>query len=270
MPLVEALSFPDADVNGASWMDDRESFKCELGGNAMPDCSCELGLVSAILRNPELDFKAVGGVSHEMVYNVFTHNLAVLQAYLGVEDYAALQPLFDPLLALIYGHLTIGNGAFEEEAPGQYTFSGSGGYAISLIYALPTTVPISPETIDLANYSKLPEYLAWNGDADGDGFSNLDEYLASESTAEFVAGALDRTRCGSQVIGEGEGEEGESEGEEGEGEGEEGEGEEDPGEAPPLPAAKGFAIAFLLSVFLGGGILLHSAGTGRNGRRPAN
>jgi len=276
-PLVAALSSPYADVNGDSSMEDTETFECEVGRNAIPDCSCELGLVSAILADP--DFTATGGVSHQMVYDVYIHNWAVLRTYLGT-DYDILLELLEPLLALIYGHLTIGNGSFGQVESGQYNFSGSGGYAISLIYALPTTSQISPETLDLANYLKLPQYLAFDGDADGDGFSNIDEYMASSSPAEYIAGALDPTLCGSQPIGEGEGEEGEAEGEEGEAEGEEGEaegeegeaegeGEEDPIEDPPMPATTGFTTAFLLSIFLGGGILLLQAGRGRKTWRRA-
>ena len=260
MPLVSALFSPDdADVNGDSSMDDTGTFKCEVGRNGMPDCSCELGLLGAILRTPELDLRAFGGISHEMVYNVLTHNWSVLPGYLGA-DYGILRELFQPFLWLIYGHLTIGDGTFEEVAPGQYSFSGSGGYAISLIYALPTTSPISPGAIDLANYWKLPEYLACNGDADKDGFTNMVEYMASASPAEYVAGALDRRRCGSQLIAEGEGE-GESEGE-GEGESE-GEGEDIPVEDPPLPAPTGFAGVFLFLILLGSGILLRPSIEGR-------
>ena len=81
-PLVPALPSPDADMNGDSSMEDTTTFKCEVGGNAIPDCSCELGLVSALLANEDLDFTAFEGVSHEMVYDVFDHNLAVLRAYL--------------------------------------------------------------------------------------------------------------------------------------------------------------------------------------------
>ena len=89
-----------------------------------------------------MDLTVFGGVSHQIVYDTYVHNYSVLRAYVKVAITAFFLDAFDPLLALIYGHLAIGDGTFEEVAADQYGFSGSGGYALSLIYALPTTQPV--------------------------------------------------------------------------------------------------------------------------------
>lgn len=240
-PLASPLVSPLADLNGESSMQNLAEFTCELGGNALPDCSCELGLVAALLADSELDFTGAGGVSHQMVYGAFISNRQMLKDFLGVNTYAALMPIFEPVVDLAFAYLTIGDGTFEEVQPGEYVFSGSGGYGIALLHTLP--VALDPQLFDIGAYQKLPGYLSPYGDADADGYSNSDEFIASDNPADFVAGALDASFRGSESLTSGEGEG-------------EGEGEED----PALPAATTLTAVLLFSIYALLGILLHPRG----------
>ena len=137
-------------------------------GNGMPDAA-EMALVSAVLRDNSLDLSASGGVRHTDVLRAYEQALA--SATTDVETLVSVWPTVATLSA---GYMMLGQSGFDfiDRMARGFGVSHQGDYSLALITGT---------------------QLTGAGDADGDGISNLQEYLAfgRTSIAEYVSAALD-------------------------------------------------------------------------------
>ncbi len=136
--------------------------------NGMLDAD-ELALVSAILANPTFDRSASRGVTHALVRAAFLQARA--SATTDMQSLASRYPTAADVSA---GYAMLGKGSFAA----YNEMSGTFGAPLKSDYTLAVA---------------LSKYLAYDGDADGDGVSNRDEYLASISggRAAYLKAALD-------------------------------------------------------------------------------
>jgi len=137
-------------------------------GNGIPD-AIELALVAAVLADPTIDFSETGGVSHEQ-----TH-----AAFLIARDAAAND--LEPLLATWSTSADIGLG---------YALLGQN--SLDKLNAM-TSAFGAPMSGDYSQAVVTGEWFSASGDADGDGFSNLQEFsaLTDRTARNYVAAALD-------------------------------------------------------------------------------
>ncbi len=135
----------------------------QIDGNGLLD-SYEFELIQACLRNATLDLSQTGGVTHEMLATAWANNLSQIQNDLGGEGglAAVILPGMDTVLA---GFMTLGDPV-------------SSLLPVLLIAAAQAMdeFPVDVEIPVLANYVLLPDFLGLDGDADGDGFTNREEY----------------------------------------------------------------------------------------------
>jgi lysophospholipase L1-like esterase len=134
-----------------------------IHGNGILD-SDEFALIRACLRQPGLDLSATGGVTHSIAASAWTHNLGRMRSDLGGEDGLALT-VFPRIDTVFAGFITLGDG-----------ISSSLPALVVLALSSMTDFPIPVTIPNVANYLLLPEYFGLDGDADGDGFSNAEEY----------------------------------------------------------------------------------------------
>jgi lysophospholipase L1-like esterase len=146
----------------------------------------EFAVIEACLNDAGIDNTARGGVSHAMAAAAWNNNIGQMQSDLGgVDDIAAnILPGLDTFLA---GLLTIG------DQPGQMLVSVLMGPLALGGDDLQEQFPINVTPPNMANYEMLPEYFAWYGDADGDGYTNAEEYVwfACDGREAYAAAALD-------------------------------------------------------------------------------
>ncbi len=149
----------------------------------------EFAVIEAVLNDPNLDLSAFGGLSHAEVMAAWTTNINQMQHDLGGIGGLAdiLLPGLDTFMA---GFVTLGD---ENSIFLVKTLLGPlalGGEEISEQFP----VNITPPNIE-ADYVPLPQFFAWNGDADGDGFSNAEEYVVfgPDGKGAYVNAALDPT-----------------------------------------------------------------------------
>ncbi len=168
--LPEAFSLhPDVcDINGGF---DISVKPIELYPNNMLE-SDEFALIAAILADPSYDATARGGVSHQMVYDAWTQNFNQIRLDLGCcvggpENVFTMFPDIDYLIAAL---ITLGD-------------QDSLAFPMILLDLVVNNDTVAQlvhdpnvRMIDLDNYKLMREYLAWCGDADGDGCSNFSEY----------------------------------------------------------------------------------------------
>jgi hypothetical protein len=86
--------------------------------------------------------------------------------------------------------MILGDGAAAWSTPDYLIVEGSAGLVqgLSLLAGSDLGIP----NMDLNQYARLPEYFSADGDLDGDGCSNREEYLAhGASPEEFLAAAMD-------------------------------------------------------------------------------
>ena len=137
-------------------------------GNGMPDAA-EMALVSAVLRDDTLDLSTSGGVRHADV--MLAYDQALTSATADVETLVSVWPTVATLSA---GYMMLGQSGFDfiDRMARGFGVSHQGDYSLAL---------------------QVGAQLAGSGDADGDGISNLQEYLAfgRASIAEYVSAALD-------------------------------------------------------------------------------
>ncbi len=140
-------------------------------GNGMPDAT-EMALISAVLANEDIDFSARGGVRHADVVAGYEQALAA-----ATTDMASLIEQWATTASVSTGYILLGQPGFDfiDTMAQGFNARHSGDYSLAL---------------------KVGELLGGQGDADGDGVSNLQEYLAfgTGSTQDYVAAALDPTR----------------------------------------------------------------------------
>ena len=132
-------------------------------GNSMLD-GCELGLLYACLRNDTLNLSAFGGVTHDAAQQAWNQNIAQMLADLGGVGGRITRsiPGLDTLLA---GFMTLGN-------------AQSTAVPALLMTAIGVVIPLPPGVTipDLSDYETMGEFFGPDGDADGDGVSNRQEY----------------------------------------------------------------------------------------------
>lgn len=139
-------------------------------GNGVLDAD-ELALLSAILASPSADLKARGGVDPVAVRSAFAQARSSAQT-----DLKALLTTYPTAADVAAGYAMLGKGSFDS----YNTMSAGFG---------------APMKSDYAQALTVGRYLAFDGDADGDGLSNLAEYKATiaQGRAAYVKAALDAT-----------------------------------------------------------------------------
>lgn len=134
-----------------------------INGNGLLD-SCEFALISACLRNASLDLSATGGVTHAATAAAWQRNLAQMRSDLGGTSGLALSVLrgLDSILA---GFFILGD-------------SQSSMLPTLLVIAATNykEFPLTLTVPDPSLYTTMPQSFGFNGDADGDGFTNKQEY----------------------------------------------------------------------------------------------
>jgi len=187
--VLNGFSFaPDlCDANGGF----RGLKPVQIDGNGLLD-SCEFGLISACLRDATLDFSASGGVTHARVAAAWQNNLDRMRGDLGGTGGLALSVLrgLDSILA---GYFMLGD-TQSALLPPLLVFAAANYNE----FPLNLTVP------DKGNYVLLPQWLGLNGDADGDGCTNAQEYqyfMPLGGRDLYLIAALDPTmKPGSQTV----------------------------------------------------------------------
>ncbi len=172
-PLFDLLEPEVADLNGGA---DPETLT--VLGNGMLDCAYELGLLRLAIENTDLDLSNTGGVTHQLVAQALTDNQTQLEFDIGSTNAAIVNGIVPGLLELCTAYITIGD-------------EGSTGFITALLQIINEVHHVG--TLDLEAYTRLPQYLASEGDADGDGATNREEYdaYAPFGDAIYVAFALD-------------------------------------------------------------------------------
>ncbi|MCC6990407.1 MAG: DJ-1/PfpI family protein [Acidobacteria bacterium] len=135
-------------------------------GNGIPDAD-EMALVAAVLATPSLDLRASGGVDHQSVRAAFEQALAAANA-----DIAPVRDQWPTAPLVAAGYSMLGQGSHTSYDAMSATFG----------------VPLKG---DYSRALALQRLLAFDGDADGDGVTNLDEYRAAASREAYVKAALD-------------------------------------------------------------------------------
>jgi len=192
--LFDLLDPPTADLNGGS---DAETLT--FLGNGMLDCAFELGLLRRVIETPALNLSATGGLTHAQVNAALVANRAQLVKDITALYASLVEGIAPGLLDLVAAYMTVGD-------------DNSVGFVQALLDVINEELFIG--TLNVASYTRLPQYLAADGDADGDGASNRTEYdaYASFSADSYISFALNPTVYpGSPGEGEG-GEEGAFEG----------------------------------------------------------
>lgn len=139
-----------------------------FGKNGILDAD-EIALVAAILAQPTLDLHASGGVTHAQVRAAWDQARAS-----GAADKRPQGTRFPGSAEITAGYAMLGRASFDAF---DAMSVGSG----------------TPMRGDYSLALGLDRYLAFSGDADGDGASNLAEYRATigEGRAAYLAAALD-------------------------------------------------------------------------------
>ncbi|MCX8066007.1 MAG: hypothetical protein N3G21_12700 [Candidatus Hydrogenedentes bacterium] len=160
---AEGLSFnpTECDLNGGQLSIE----PIVISGNGMLD-ALEFALITECYKNPNIDFTSRGGVSHQIAVNAFNHNMQRMIYDCGGEN-GIVYTIFYGLPQMLAGYMTLGN----QEST-----------------MIPTAISVAAQAIDPSfnirvniiiplYYQSLPQYFGPNGDADGDGWSNKQEYL---------------------------------------------------------------------------------------------
>lgn len=222
--FIELLNPETADLNGTFSVDTSGGIvSLTVEGNGMPDAANELGLFARLLNCPEPFPAGIRStmVSRDEALAVWQANLAQLNADIGVlaSVVSTAAPGFQKVLA---GFLTLGDGEFtitsaptpaDPNAPIIASGSGSFGLVAALFTTLNTMIAeelgsgFANPYLNKDDYRNLPVFLP-NSDADGDGFSNGDEYAyftpdtcdikrhkGNDTDTGYVAAALNYRIC---------------------------------------------------------------------------
>ena len=159
----------------------------------------EFMLLQACLERPDLDLSGGGGATYAGVRAAWERNLAQIQYTLGGAGGLAdvILPGLDTVLA---AYMTMGG--FNEKLLVTTLITLLAG-----IEEFPTNIQLGG--LDQSLYTYLPQWLSSAGDADGDGFTNEQEYayFAVDGVEAYIAAALDpgitpKTGAGYHVTGD--------------------------------------------------------------------
>ena len=165
----------------------------QIPGNGILEVA-EFAVIERLLHDPpnltwSLD---LGGAEPEVVdagahtAAVWANNIAQMQTDLGGEDglAAIILPGLDTFLA---GLLTLGDENSELLVTTLAGPIGLGNPDLQEQFPINVTPPI------ISNYMLFPEVYSWEGDPDGDGFNNAEEYVyfACDGIAAYADAALD-------------------------------------------------------------------------------
>lgn len=156
--LFDLLDPETADLNGGA---DPETMT--FYGNGMLDCAYELGVLRQILDTETLDLSGTGGVQYEQVFEANRNNRLQLVADIGPTNASLVNGLAPGLLEVAAAYITLGD-------------EGSTGFITALMDIINEVQYVG--TLHLEQYTRLPEFLSADGDADGDGATNREEYEA--------------------------------------------------------------------------------------------
>lgn len=135
----------------------------QIDGNGLLD-SYEFALIQECLRDSSIDLSAWGGVTHAITAAAWQNNLARMQEDLGGEDGLALS-IFQGLDSILAGYTTLGD-----------TVSAALPSLLIMAALSYNDFPLELYIPAQSEYVLLPQYFAFNGDADGDGATNAEEY----------------------------------------------------------------------------------------------
>ena len=163
------------------------------GPNGMPDFPFEIAVVSTLLGRPDLDLSSgtaegqvARGVKASDVVAAVNGNHEVLRGAVCIESGSLL-----PLPPLAEGSPP----DLMARALGAYMVIGDPG-SVNTVKLYVKFIGFCPESqVDavMSHFVRLPEILGPEGDADGDGFTNRQEYVAfsHQGSEAYVSAALD-------------------------------------------------------------------------------
>lgn len=203
--LLTALGPTTGDINGTSYVVLKNTYpdgdvSFELNGNGKIDCQTELRLVGDILANPNFNVPAHGaypGLTYAKVLRAVNVDYEQLEQDVG-SFWAWLGSIGNGLQQVLIGHMMVGDGDailsdYHDEGdppvprPNRIDCSGSAGFVKAAMFLLGNTGYIANPAIDLAAYTRMPQFFAMEGDADGDGASNTCEYRYANDNDVFPA-----------------------------------------------------------------------------------
>jgi len=185
--FADVLLPGSADLNGSSWVDaSYEPTAFDLGPSGTPDCAYELKLLEVVLN--DRDFSLPNGLTHSLAQDAWDRNEAQLMEDIG-QYWTLFEVYANGLPQILNGFMILGDGYADYSIPEYVSATGSAGFVQCLMFMLGDSIA-NPKT-DLTKYTRLPWYFAKAGDADGDGYTNYEEYLANASNPDaYVAAAL--------------------------------------------------------------------------------
>jgi len=162
---------------------------CDLNGgliyiiptpNGMLD-RAEFEIIMAALNDPDLDLSATGGLTHSEMCDAWTTNVEVMDVALDGPN-TLVSNLLPGLQYLLAAYLTLGD-------------SDSVVLPTALLLAAAEEAPyLGLHSFSMGDCTLLPHYLACAGDADGDGYTNQEEYGhftdGQPDYADYVIAAL--------------------------------------------------------------------------------
>lgn len=166
-PVDAAAVDFDAALKGVKF-DPAQDHNGVQGENGIPE-GFEMALLAAILKNPTLDLSEEGGVSHDAVRKAYEQAVTSART-----DTTALSLMWPTTAEVIAGYSLLGK---DSHAAVKNMVAGFG----------------APLKGDYGLGLALDRYLSAEGDADGDGFTNRQEYHATRSQGReaYVRAALD-------------------------------------------------------------------------------
>ena len=209
--LLSLLSPDLADLNGPFAVDLTNSaqYIVTVEGNQMLDGANELGLLAHILLDPGFDN---GVLTHARVEAAWNQNRSRLNDWnVGAALAPTLTAMVPGLLEMLAGYVTLGDGELASSAYRKVSGTGSYGFVAGLFSLLNDALVenlgsgFAHPALVKGDFALLPE-LSADGDADGDGYSNREEYAyfspracllpgKSDASVDYVVAALNPGIC---------------------------------------------------------------------------
>jgi len=180
-----------ADINGGGSIEDEVIFP-----NGLLD-SDEFAVISYLQAHPDIDLSADGGITAQQVISAYNQNLNQALADLGGSG-GTIEIIAPSLKYILAAFFLIGD---ENSLLIPVTAMTEAANIGEL------ELGVSPPNLN--NYVSLPQFLSFEGDLDGDGYSNKDEYdcFRSRSRCCYLLAALDKETIPDEETCGGSGEE---------------------------------------------------------------